>query len=80
MMNIKKVLVMMTLLKTFQIINMCPILSMVFHTNITTYWEVKYWLHDYSRSGYMMSVDYKIYSHAKVSFLYIYVNYHVIFL
>ena len=36
--------------------------------------------YDYSRAGYMMSVDAKTYAHAKVSVLYIYVNYHVIFL
>ena len=36
--------------------------------------------HDYSRSGYMISMDAKTYAHAKVSVLYIYVNYHVIFL
>ena len=36
--------------------------------------------HDYSRIGYMLSVDTKTYAHAKVSVLYIYVNYHVIFL
>ena len=36
--------------------------------------------HDCSRSGYVLSVDSKTYSHAKVSVLYIYVNYHVIFL
>ena len=36
--------------------------------------------HDYSRSEYMMYVDSKEYEHAKVSALYIYVNYHIIFL
>ena len=36
--------------------------------------------HDYSRAGYMLYVDAKTYVHAKVSVLYIYVNYHVIFL
>ena len=36
--------------------------------------------HDYSRAGYMLSVDAKTYAHAKVSDLYICVNYHVIFL
>ena len=36
--------------------------------------------HDYSRSGYMLSLDAKTYAHAKLSVLYIYVNYHVIFL
>ena len=36
--------------------------------------------HDYSRAGYMLSVDAKTYVHAKLSVLYIYVNYHVIFL
>ena len=36
--------------------------------------------HYYSRSGYMLSVDAKTYSHAKVIVLYIYANYHVIFL
>ena len=36
--------------------------------------------HDYYRAGYMLSVDAKKYAHAKVSVLYIYVNYHVIFL
>ena len=35
---------------------------------------------EYSRVGYMMSVDAKTYAHAKVSLLYIYANYHVIFL
>ena len=35
---------------------------------------------DYSRSGYIMSVDTKTYSNTNVSVLYIYVNYHVIFL
>ena len=36
--------------------------------------------HDYSRAGYMMFVDAKTYAHTKVSVLYIYVNYHFIFL
>ena len=36
--------------------------------------------HDYYSSGYMLSVDAKTYAHAKVSVLYIYVNYHVMFL
>ena len=36
--------------------------------------------HDYYREGYMLSVDAKTYYRAKVSVLYIYVNYHVIFL
>ena len=36
--------------------------------------------HDYSRLRYMMSVDDKTYSYAKVSVLYIYINYNVIFL
>ena len=36
--------------------------------------------HDYSMSGYMLSVDAKTYSHAMVCVLYIYFNYHVIFL
>ena len=36
--------------------------------------------HDCSRAVYMISVDAKTYAHAKVSVLYIYVNYHVIFL
>ena len=38
--------------------------------------------HDYSRSGYMLSVYAKTYAnaHEKVSVLYIYVNYNVIFL
>ena len=35
---------------------------------------------DYSRAGYMISVDVKKYVHERVSVLYIYVNYHVIFL
>ena len=35
---------------------------------------------DCSRSGYMLSMDAKTYAHTKVSDLYIYVNYHVIFL
>ena len=34
--------------------------------------------HDYYRSGYILFVDAKTYVHAKVSVLYIYVNYHVI--
>ena len=36
--------------------------------------------HDYYRAGYMLSVYDKTYANAKVSVLYIYVNYHVIFL
>ena len=36
--------------------------------------------HDYSRKRHMMYVDTNTYAHAKVSVLYIYVNYHVIFL
>ena len=36
--------------------------------------------HDYSRSGYMLSVDAKTYAHARLSVFYIYDNYHVIFL
>ena len=36
--------------------------------------------HDYYRAGYMISVDAKTYANTKVSVLYIYVNYHVIFL
>ena len=36
--------------------------------------------HDYSSTGYMLSVDAKTYAHTKVSFLYIYVNYHIILL
>ena len=36
--------------------------------------------HDCFRAGYMLSVDSNTYAHAKVSGLYIYVNYHVIFL
>ena len=35
---------------------------------------------DYSRAGYMMSMDDKTYEHTKVSTFYIYVNYHVILL
>ena len=35
---------------------------------------------DYSRSGYLMSVDANTYSYMKVSVLHIYVNYHVTFL
>ena len=35
---------------------------------------------DYSRAVYMMYVDPKTYAHAKVSILYIYVKYYVIFL
>ena len=34
----------------------------------------------YSRVGYMLSAYAKTYAHAKVSVLYIYVNYHFIFL
>ena len=36
--------------------------------------------HDYYREGYILPVDAKTFAHAKVSVLYIYVNYHVIFL
>ena len=36
--------------------------------------------HDYIRAGNMMSVDANTYEHTNVSVLYIYVNYHVIFL
>ena len=36
--------------------------------------------YDYFSSVYIMYVDSNTYSHAKVSVLYIYVNYHVIFL
>ena len=36
--------------------------------------------HNYSRSVYILSMDIKIYAHAKVSVLHIYVNYHVIFI
>ena len=36
--------------------------------------------HYYSRSGYMLSVDAEAYAHIEVSVLFIYVNYHVIFL
>ena len=36
--------------------------------------------HDYSRTGYMMSVDANTYAHENLTVLYIYVNYHVIFL
>ena len=36
--------------------------------------------HDYYREGYMLSVDAKTYAHSKVSVLYLYFNYHVIFL
>ena len=43
-MNKKKVLGMMTLLNNFQMMNMCPILRMVFHHKIRNNWEVKYWL------------------------------------
>ena len=35
---------------------------------------------DYSSSGYILSINAKKYAHAKVIVLYIYVNYHVIFL
>ena len=50
--------------------------------NILTVWERYKPLleHDCFRSGYMLSVDANTYAHAKVSVLYIYVNYHVIFL
>ena len=44
MMKMKKVLVMMILLNTFQTTKMCPILRMVLHTKIRTDWKVKYWL------------------------------------
>ena len=36
--------------------------------------------HYYFRAGYKMSVDENTYAHAKLSVLYIYVNYNVIFL
>ena len=36
--------------------------------------------HDYSMSGYIMYVYSKTYTHAKLSVVYIYVNYHVILL
>ena len=36
--------------------------------------------HDYSSTGYMLSVDAKTYAHTNISVLYIYVNNHVIFL
>ena len=36
--------------------------------------------HDYYRAGYMLFVDAKTYAHANVSVMYIYFNYHVIFL
>ena len=36
--------------------------------------------HHYHRAGYILSVDSKTYKHAKVSFQYIFVNNHVIFL
>ena len=36
--------------------------------------------HDYSRAGYMLSMDANMYEHSKVSVLYEYVNYHAIFL
>ena len=35
---------------------------------------------DYSRAGYIMYLDANTYAHAKLSVLYIYVNYHVVFL
>ena len=35
---------------------------------------------DYSRSGYILSINAKKYAHANVIVLYIYFNYHVIFL
>ena len=35
---------------------------------------------DYSRTGYIMYLDANTYAHAKLSVLYIYVNYHVVFL
>ena len=36
--------------------------------------------HDYYRSVYMLYVNAKTYAHAKLSVLYIYVGYHIIFL
>ena len=36
--------------------------------------------HEYSMAGCMLSVDVKTYAYAKVNVLYIYVNYHFIFL
>ena len=36
----KKVLVMITLLDTFQMMKMCPILRMGFHPDIKSDWEV----------------------------------------
>ena len=41
-MNINKFLVMMTLLNSFQMMNICLILGIVFHPKIRTDWEVKY--------------------------------------
>ena len=40
----EEVPVIMVLLNTFQMMNMCPILRMVFHAKIRTDLEVKYWL------------------------------------
>ena len=53
-----------------------------FGGKILAVWEIYEPLlkHDYSRSRYILSVDAKTYAHARVSVLYIYVNYHVIFL
>ena len=44
MMNMNKVLVMMNLLNTFQMMNMFIIMMMGFHPEITTNLEGKYWL------------------------------------
>ena len=44
-MNTKKVLMIITLLYTFQMMKMRPILRMVFHPKTTTDWEVKYWMY-----------------------------------
>ena len=44
MMNMNKVIVMINLLNTFQMMKMCPLLRMGFHPKIRTDWEVKYWL------------------------------------
>ena len=48
MINMKKVVVMMTLLNIFHMMDICPITRMGFHPEITTNWEGKYWL---SRRG-----------------------------
>ena len=42
--KINNFLVMMVLLNTSQMIDMCSVLRMVFHPKIRTNWEVKYWL------------------------------------